>query len=76
MTYYFDGSDSNHPGEVGIVHGDRDCDELSDATMVKPVSNPPERVAYCACAGGSQTCDVVKSDNEVCGRELPCQYHS
>lgn len=22
------------------------------------------------------TCDVVKSDGEVCGRELPCQYHS
>lgn len=21
------------------------------------------------------TCDVVKSDGEVCGRELPCQYH-
>lgn len=21
-------------------------------------------------------CEVVKSDGEVCGRELPCQYHS
>jgi len=24
---------------------------------------------------GSETCQVVKSDGEVCGRELPCQYH-
>lgn len=23
-----------------------------------------------------ETCDVVKSDGEVCGRELPCRYHS
>jgi len=23
-----------------------------------------------------QTCDVVKHDGEVCGRDLPCQYHS
>jgi hypothetical protein len=22
------------------------------------------------------TCDVVKADGEVCGRELPCSYHS
>lgn len=25
---------------------------------------------------GGETCDVVKSDGEVCGRELPCRYHS
>lgn len=25
---------------------------------------------------GAATCDAVKSDGEVCGRELPCQYHS
>lgn len=23
-----------------------------------------------------ETCDTVKSDGEVCGRELPCPYHS
>lgn len=22
------------------------------------------------------TCDVVKADGEVCGRDLPCPYHS
>ena len=21
------------------------------------------------------TCEVVKSDGDVCGRDLPCQYH-
>lgn len=24
----------------------------------------------------TETCDVVKADGEVCGRELPCPYHS
>jgi hypothetical protein len=24
----------------------------------------------------SATCDVVKTDGEVCGRERPCPYHS
>lgn len=24
----------------------------------------------------TETCDVVKSDGEICGRELPCSYHS
>lgn len=25
---------------------------------------------------GGDTCQAVKSDGEVCGRETPCQYHS
>jgi hypothetical protein len=24
----------------------------------------------------SDTCDAVKNDGDVCGRELPCPYHS
>ena len=24
----------------------------------------------------TETCDTVKSDGEVCGRELPCPYHT
>ncbi|QLH80975.1 hypothetical protein [Halosimplex pelagicum] len=24
----------------------------------------------------AETCDEVKSDGEVCGRDLPCPYHS
>lgn len=24
----------------------------------------------------AKTCDTVKSDGEVCGRELPCPYHN
>ena len=24
----------------------------------------------------TETCSVEKSDGEVCGRELPCRYHS
>lgn len=26
--------------------------------------------------GESETCQTVKSDGEVCGRDLPCPYHS
>lgn len=25
--------------------------------------------------GGAETCEAVKSDGEVCGREKPCSYH-
>lgn len=25
---------------------------------------------------GGETCTTVKSDGEVCGRELPCPYHT
>lgn len=25
---------------------------------------------------GTPTCDAIKSDGEVCGRDLPCRYHS
>lgn len=24
----------------------------------------------------TETCDTVKADGEVCGRELPCRFHS
>jgi hypothetical protein len=24
----------------------------------------------------TETCDAIKNDDEVCGRELPCPYHS
>lgn len=53
------------------------------------VENHAEEVEWCvACdpfgddsAGGSpdsdgDTCQVVKNDGDVCGRELPCGYHS
>lgn len=26
--------------------------------------------------GATETCETVKADGEVCGRELPCPYHS
>jgi hypothetical protein len=41
---------------------------------------PPEQHADAVRAflgvDDAETCDVVKSDGEVCGRELPCPYHS
>lgn len=32
--------------------------------------------AETSSANSTPTCDVVKADDEVCGRELPCPYHS
>jgi hypothetical protein len=29
-----------------------------------------------ALGGGGGTCQVEKADGEVCGRDLPCPYHS
>lgn len=46
---------------------DRDAvvvDNTDDGAEDEPGDNGPE------------TCQVVKNDGEVCGRELPCQYHS
>jgi hypothetical protein len=54
------------------------------------VECPPERVDAVADAlagahdcdadalldGAADTCEAVKNDGEVCGRELPCPYHS
>lgn len=35
-----------------------------------------ERVGDGDDDGAADTCNTVMSDGEVCGRELPCRYHS
>lgn len=32
-------------------------------------------VADLRVGDSAETCDAVKSDGEVCGRDLPCPYH-
>lgn len=52
----------------GVILGDvseRDVQALAAAYDVEPSALRP--VA---------TCEVVKADGDVCGRELPCAYHS
>lgn len=81
--YYFEGETG---GEVsGPFHSDTDCPELGDS--VRPISESvididerefcPECVPLSNDSGGeSGKCDVVMSNGEVCGRDLPCSYHS
>lgn len=33
-------------------------------------------VSEMAVGDDTETCDVVKQDGDVCGRDLPCPYHS
>lgn len=40
--------------------------DLADALVVND---------YFERVDAADTCEAVKSDGEVCGRELPCQYH-
>ncbi|MFC4549385.1 MULTISPECIES: hypothetical protein [Halorussus] len=47
--------------------------EVKESLVDEPASDEEETTEG---EDGSNTCDVVKSDGEVCGRDLPCAYHS
>jgi hypothetical protein len=65
-----------HGGRVVV----RDIGEFVPGELVDVSDDDAEYL--CAERSGfevvddSETCDVVKSDGEVCGRDLPCPYHS
>jgi len=72
------GTDTYPVDEDGIIQCPADraaevADVLARAHDVPPdglltrEDEPPDSPA---------TCDTVKQDGEVCGRELPCPYHS
>lgn len=81
--YYFEGETG---GQVsGPFHTERDCPELSES--VRPIHaelvDLDEREVCSECVplqsdseSESGTCDVVMNSGEVCGRDLPCPYHS
>jgi len=52
-------------GHYDIGDHERWLDRYADSYGVDPAD---------LVVGG--TCDTVKADGEVCGRELPCPYHS
>lgn len=68
-----------HPPSVVTVNGDNYAVEdgtvtLPDESLVRALAQ-----AYDLDADDlreTATCEVVKSDGDVCGRELPCPYHS
>lgn len=87
MAYYYEGRDKASFVEATIHHAE-DCPELGGP--VRPIAEESvkslEDPDYCPdCSpldsdSGSdsapETCETVKADGEVCGRELPCPYHS
>lgn len=84
--YYYDGG----PFDSATIHRDKNCSELEDAHPLADStveSIDADRCPECMDAEAqseseskeseeSETCEVVKSDGEVCGRDLPCGYHS
>jgi len=90
MTYYLSGeSGDSYLGAT--IHHDEECDDLEAAPgHTRPVGEASidaheAEVEFCeACepvgngsadGGDAGTCDVVKNDGEVCGRDRPCPYH-
>ena len=47
--------------------GDRHVRTLADAYDLSPADLRDDT---------AETCDTVKADGDVCGRDLPCPYHS
>jgi hypothetical protein len=63
--YIRDGPDFEREGDEADV-GERTAERLAarpDFEVVEPPTGP-------------DTCQTVKADGEVCGRALPCPYHT
>ena len=86
MTYHYAGR-SGDPFVGATILASDDCAALSEGVLVRPIADATvdslddEAVDWCpTCTDrgepGPETCETVKSDGEVCGRELPCPYHS
>jgi len=75
--YYYDGG----PFADATVHRSKDCPELETPHPLADSTVEDIDADQCSeCMGSelseeSETCEVVKSDGEVCGRERPCHYH-
>jgi len=80
MTNYYSGT-SGDPFTEATIHTSDDCEVLADEPgNVRPIaesSTDTGGLSWCSeCATDSpETCDVVKGDGDVCGRERPCPYH-
>jgi len=66
------------PTTVDAMEGD-ERSPCCDAPLI--LVSPPQGYECRECTerydlqDGPETCDTVKGDGEVCGRELPCPYH-
>jgi len=57
-------------------HDRRRCRRLhATGGRIRPTENTDSLDACPHCVDGLGTCEVEKSDGEVCGRDRPCPYH-
>jgi len=57
-------------------YADRDHPDLAESMDVRGTYNPPDEAERVGGETETKTCETVKGDGDVCGRELPCPYHS
>lgn len=60
------GCSSHYADDVRAFLGVTETDDAESETLHADGDGEPDSV----------TCEAVKTDGEVCGRELPCPYHS
>lgn len=69
-------------GVWGVAEAAGDAYEVADQDVddtigvIEDASSSTENEDDSEPEGDDETCQVEKSDGEICGRELPCQYHS
>jgi len=83
---YYAALESGDSWTGATLHTDRDCTD-EHLTPLRADAIDADECELCPdCAGNGSdsggggddepaTCDVVKNDDEVCGRERPCPYH-
>jgi len=73
-----DGVDGTTPAQVSL--GREHYDVADDGSVTVPDESHVRTLARAHGVAADElreadTCDVVKSDGEVCGRDRPCPYH-
>jgi len=79
MDTYYAAVGSGNSWTGATLHIERDCTD-EHLTPLSADAIDVEACEFCPdCAGGggepTGTCDVVKGDGDVCGRDRPCPYH-
>jgi hypothetical protein len=72
--YYYTGRSGDRFTDA-TIHADRACCPEPSRPIAE--SSLRSDADFCPdCTGASSdTCEVEKSDGEICGRERPCRYH-
>jgi len=81
---YYAALESGDSWTGATLHTDRDCTD-DHLTPLRAEAIDTDECDLCGdCAGNSSdsgtggdsgTCDVVKQDGDICGRDRPCPYH-